>query len=99
MKSISPVVPGFEHLEIVVAKNQPEYEPLPALPVDDAQKIITRWRFSWRERLQVLFRGDLYLWVWTFRRPVQPVFLEVSKPDVEFVHGLTAGSGDDRSVN
>jgi hypothetical protein len=93
MKSISPVVPAFQHLEIVLAKDQPEYAPLPALPVDDGQKLITRWRFSWRERLQVLVRGDLYLWIWTFRRAVQPVALEVSRPDVAEIHGLV-GTGD-----
>jgi hypothetical protein len=80
MKPMSPVVPGFEGEEIVFAKDQPEYIPLPALPVDSAQKVITRWRLSWRERLQVLFHGDVYLWVWTFRRPLQPVALETSVP-------------------
>jgi len=91
MRSISPVVPGFEHLEIVLAKNQPEFDPLPALPVDDAQKVITRWRFSWRERLQVLFRGDLYLWIWTFQRPVQPVALEVIRPDLRELYSGDGG--------
>lgn len=82
MKAISPVVPGFEHLEIVLAKDQPEYAPLPALPVDDAHKLITRWHLTWRERLQILFRGDLYLWIWTFGERVQPVALDTSVPDV-----------------
>jgi hypothetical protein len=93
MKSMSPVVPGFEHLEIVLAKDQPEYAPLPALPVDDSQKLITRWRLSWRERLQILVRGDLYLWIWTFRQRVQPVALQVSRPAVEEIHGLASIDG------
>lgn len=83
MRSISPIVPGFEDQEVVLAKDQPEYVPLPALPVNDGRQIITRWRLSLRERLSILFRGDLYLWVWTFRRPVQPVFLETAAPALE----------------
>jgi hypothetical protein len=80
MKSLSPVVPGFEDQEVVYAKDQPEYEPLPALLIDGGETVITRWRLSWRERLSILFRGDLYLWVYTFRRPLQPVLLQTEKP-------------------
>jgi hypothetical protein len=80
MKALSPIVPGFESEEIIFAKDQPQYLQLPALPVDGGQKIITRWRLTWRERLSILFTGDLYLWVWTFGRPLQPVALETAKP-------------------
>ena len=76
MKPISPVMKRFKHLEVVYAKDQPEYLPLPALPVnpgDETGTVITRWRLTWRERLRVLFGGDLYLWMLTFNKPLQPV--------------------------
>lgn len=78
MKAISPVIAGHEAEEIVLAKNQPEYAPLPALPIDGGQMVLTRWRFTWRERLQILFFCDLFLWVWTFGKPFQPVALEIT---------------------
>jgi hypothetical protein len=80
MRSISPVVEGFQQQEIKLAENQSEYLMLPALPVDRGQKVITRWRFSWIERLEILFGADLYLWTWTFGHPFQPVALETRAP-------------------
>jgi hypothetical protein len=82
MNPFSPIVPGYESKEIILAKNQPPYMPLPALPVDGGRYLVTRWRFSWRERLQVLFHGDLWLWVWTFGKPLQPVALDTNPPEL-----------------
>lgn len=82
MKAITPVVPGFEAEEITIAKDQPPYAPLPALAVDDGQMLITRWKLSWLERLEILISGDLWLWVWTFGKPLQPVALETTMPQL-----------------
>ena len=82
MKPISPVVPEYVNQEVVYAKDQPEYLSLPALPVDNGERIITRWRMSWRERISVLFSGDVYLWVMPCRRPLQPVLLQAHKPEI-----------------
>ena len=79
MQPISPVIPGLEPYEIKIAESQDEYGTLPALPVDN-QRIITHWRLTWRERLTILFNGSLYLHVWTFNSPLQPLFLEVDEP-------------------
>lgn len=82
MKPISPIVPAFAHLEYVLAENQEPYIPLPVLPVDDAQKLISRWRLSWRERFRILIRGDLYVWVWTFGQRLQPIALDTRVPEI-----------------
>lgn len=82
MTPISPIVKGFEHLEVVFAKNQPEYIPLPALPVDDSQRIITRWKLTWKERVAILFGRHIFLWVSTFGNKLQPVMLTCDKPAV-----------------
>ena len=81
MKPISPVVPGFNLPEVTFAKDQPEYIPLPAYRMqDESGTVVTRWRLSWMERLQVLLSGDLWLSVMTFHKSLQPVKLEASCP-------------------
>lgn len=77
MKPVSPVIPGID--EIKIAEHQEEYETLPAIVTSDGY-VISRWRLSWRERLVVLFEGNIYLSCLTFGRPVQPVILEVDSP-------------------
>jgi len=60
---------------VVIAKNQPEYLPLPA--ITDGRYVITKWRMSWRERLSCVFRGHLHLAIKTFGNPLQPIKLSV----------------------
>lgn len=83
MKPISPVVRGAEAFEIVWAKNQRQYQKLPALSVNDHSQQITRWRMTWRERLKALLYGDVYLWVSTFGEPLQPVLLTLERPVIQ----------------
>lgn len=79
MQPMSPVCEGYAGDEVVYAKDQPEYNPLPALRFEDGT-IVTRWRMSWRERLAAFLRGDVYLSVLTFNKPLQPVRLSISSP-------------------
>lgn len=79
MKPISPIVPGLEEHEIRIAEDQPEYETLPVLKLAEGV-IITRWRLTLRERLVALFNGDIYLWIHTFGKPLQPIRLDVDEP-------------------
>jgi hypothetical protein len=85
LTAVTPVVPGFGHLEVVYAKDQPEYLPLPVLPVDDGggqNRIVSRWKLTWQGRLRVLFGGSVYLWVSTFKQPLQPVALTTTPPEM-----------------
>lgn len=79
MKPVSPVIPGENFPETIIAKDQDEYQNLPAIVVDN-HIVVSRWQLTFRERLQVLFGGSIYLWCWTFRNPLQPVVLETKKP-------------------
>lgn len=81
MRPVSPVVPGADLPEVTFAKDQPEYNQLPAHRTEDGT-VLTRWRLDWRERLRVLFRGDLYVWVKTFNRPLQPLLIETERPGI-----------------
>ena len=45
----------FKHQNIVFAKDQPEYQPLPALRIDSPTgEVVSCWRLSFKERIKVL---------------------------------------------
>lgn len=69
----------FEEQNVVFAKDQPEYLPLPALQAADG-RVISCWGLTWRERLRVLLGGRLWLETLTFHSPLQPQRPAVQKP-------------------
>jgi hypothetical protein len=85
---VSPVIPNrwaarnmpSPFPEVVYAKDQPEYNPLPSIKQSDGC-VVTRWAMSWRERLRVLLTGSIYLEVLTFNQPLQPLKMSVTKPE------------------
>lgn len=66
---------------VVIAENQPEYEPLPA-HVDGQGTATFCWQLSWRERWSLLFGGKLWHSVMTGGGPLQPQLLAVYKPSL-----------------
>jgi hypothetical protein len=76
MKPIPPkeVHPGA--VPIVFARDQPQYDPLPAA-VDSSGLVMTEWELTAEDLARVLAGGRIRLWVWTFCRPLQPLALEV----------------------
>lgn len=70
---MTPVTPETrpEANAVVFAKDQPEYLPLPANV--QYPYVETKWRLTWKERLMVLFYGNLYLTLMTFGQPLQPI--------------------------
>jgi len=81
LKPVSPVIPGVELEETTYAKNQPEYNPLPCHRQPDGT-ILTRWHLTWKERFLALWRGDVYFWVSTFNKPLQPLLMQIEKPEL-----------------
>lgn len=80
MKPVSPVFKPCD--EITIGANQSPYTPLPAVPLGDIEgTILTRWHLSWRERLTALIHGDVYLFVMTFGGKLQPMSLQVERPE------------------
>jgi len=74
----------FPEQSVVIAKDQPEYLPLPAYQFHDEQgRIVCCWKLSWRERLQVAFSGILWHQILTFNKPLQPQLLTTNKPCME----------------
>ncbi len=70
---------SFPEQNMVFAENQPEYLPLPAHRMPDGT-VFTRWRLTWRERLKLLVKGDLWIMLLTFNLPLQPILPSVDKP-------------------
>jgi hypothetical protein len=88
MKAVSPVLPGYEVPEIVFAKDQPEYSPLPAVVFDQPQRpILTRWEFTDEERQRIANGESLYLWVYTFGQPLQPLAPQIATAKEIMGHG------------
>ena len=90
MTPVSPVLiaPGVllpkALAETVFAKDQEQYHSLPALVCNiQPGRITTRWRLTVRERLRLLWTGNLYLQALTFNRPLQPQKPMICEPTVE----------------
>ncbi len=67
---------------VVIAKDQPQYIPIPAHQFKDAEgRIAFCWRLNWRERVRVLFTGHIWHQVLTFNTALQPQKLTVEKPE------------------
>lgn len=69
----------FEESNTVFAKNQKEYQPLPAYIAEDGT-VVSRWQLSLKERFKLLFQGKLYISVLTFSQPLQPLLPTIRSP-------------------
>lgn len=71
----------FAESNVVIAKDQPPYLPLPAYV--SAYETISCWQLSTRDRVRLLFTGRLWLRQCNFGNPLQP-----QKPSAESPFGL-----------
>jgi len=75
----------FEHCNIVYAKDQPEYLPLPVHRTPDGT-VTSCWQLTFIERLKLLVNGKLYISIMTFNKPLQPLRPVVEwSPDTEAI--------------
>lgn len=74
----------FPEQTVVIAKDQPEYQSLPAhrFKDDPSGRIACCWKLTWRERFAVLFRGTVWHQILTFNQPLQPQLLTTDKPEM-----------------
>ena len=81
MQPISPVIPGIPPVyEVIYAKDQPQFSPLPAYKWKDGH-VVSRWKMSFKERLHCLFFGYIYLNIFTYNEPLQPIKLSIDPPE------------------
>lgn len=73
----------FKHQNIVFAKDQSEYQPLPALRIDSqGGEVITCWQLSFKERIKILFTGVVWMSLMTFNKKMTPCYLAVNRKEV-----------------
>ena len=75
----------FKESNIVFAKDQPEYQPLPAYKNKNEGnngEVVSCWSLNFRERIKVLFSGKIYASLMTFNKPLTPTYITVNKEEV-----------------
>lgn len=73
----------FKHQNIVFAKSQSEYQPLPALKIDSPTgEVISCWKLSFKERIQVLVFGRVWLSIISFNGPLSPSYLTLNRKEL-----------------
>ena len=73
----------FKHQNVVYAKDQPEYLPLPALRLDTPQgEVISCWKMSFKERIKVLLTGKIWVSLMSFNKPLTPSYISVNRKEV-----------------
>lgn len=74
----------FKGQNKIFAKDQPEYQPLPALHFSDSPtgEVVSCWNLSFGERLRVLFTGRIWLSLMSFNNPLTPSFLSTKRKEV-----------------
>jgi len=73
----------FKHQNVVFAKDQPEYQPLPALRLDTSEgQVISCWKLSFKERLRVLFIGRVWMSLMSFNKPLTPSLLATNRKEL-----------------
>ena len=77
MKPIS-----FKEQTNVIAKDQPEYLPLPAMIDINKGSVVCCWKLTFKERIKLLFSGLLWHKILTFGSSLQPQVLTVNKKEV-----------------
>lgn len=71
----------FPEQNMIFAKDQPEYLPLPVHAVDEPQnRIISQWKFSFWERVRVLFGANMWFIQMAFHQPLQPQLPTLDSP-------------------
>jgi len=73
----------FKHQNVVFAKDQKEYQPLPALRIDSPNgEVVSCWKLSFTERLKIVFTGRIWLSLMTFNKPLTPSYLAVNRKEI-----------------
>lgn len=73
----------FKEVNVEYAKNQDTYKTLPAYKNDSPMgEVVTCWKFTFIERIILLFTGRLWVVVLSFNKPILPTFMSVKKKEI-----------------
>ena len=70
----------FKEVNVTYAKDRPKYQALPVLKMESGE-LLSCWKLTWKERLQILFAGKLWISLLTFNQPLQPLLPMTKKPE------------------
>lgn len=74
---------NFKYQNVVFAKNQPEYQNLPALKLQNREgEVVFCMGLSLLERLRVLFLGEIWVSLMMFGQPLTPSHLTTKRKEV-----------------
>jgi hypothetical protein len=79
MKPVSPVIPHTDDLEIVYARRQQQYQPLPVIRTE--RLMMSRWQLTDEERQHIANGGDLFICCIHFGNGLQPIMPIAASPD------------------
>lgn len=79
MKPVSPVIPGESFPETIIAKDQPEYMPLPVIAMAGGV-ILSRWEMDEAERKAVSISGELFVCLLTFGGKMPEISFQIDSP-------------------
>jgi hypothetical protein len=68
---------------ILFAKNQPQYQTLPAYKYKD--NVIACWGLSWKERFQIFFGGRVFVSLKMWGKPLTPSYVSASFEEIQKV--------------
>jgi hypothetical protein len=73
----------FPEQNVVFAKDQPQYQPLPAFRYNTEQgEVISCWKLSFKERIKLLLTGKLWVCLLSFNKPLTPSYFTTEKKEV-----------------
>jgi len=73
----------FPEQNIVIAKDQPQYMPMPAhVSLNEAGTVTCCWDLSGEEIAEIVKTGKIWHSILTFGAPLQPQLLSVYKPEM-----------------
>lgn len=71
----------FEEQNVVFAKDQPQYKPLPAFRTEEGI-VVTCWEPTEEEILKLIETRKIYLSQMTFNDPLQPILMAIEKSEI-----------------
>jgi hypothetical protein len=84
----------FKEQNCTYAENQDEYGNLPAFK-DENGVVISCWKLSFKERVRILFYGNMWLSLLSFNKPLTPSLMTTDKSDLF----LPNKKQDEKTVN
>lgn len=72
----------FKEVNVTYAENQSQYTPLPVFKNKSSEgEVIACYNLSFKERVKLLFTGEIWLVLLTFNKPLTPSFITAEKSE------------------